>query len=185
MPAVVLIFEMPMAQRCVVVVSLPVPMVLQVPLSSAQSKISSSHQGPVHYAMPCRGASCLKSLDLVSAFLRSEPLALSRTDIDMDGACLRSGLLVLETMVSRVVTVCLSVRRSRSSMDLMPFVRGLPDSVLLCASRSWANLGDAFPPLCGFGSNGLREVLSVFMRGMRADVFSPAAAPLDAPLPAP
>lgn len=144
-----------------------------------------NHRGIRGQIMPCRGASCLKSLDLVSALLRFGPLALSRTDIDMDGACLRSGLLVLDTMVSRVVTTCLSVRRSRSSVDLMLFVRGLPDSVLLCGGLSWANLGDAIPPLCGFGSKGLRDVLSVFMRGTRADVFSPPAAPLDAPLPAP
>lgn len=136
--------------------------------------------------MPCRGASCLKSLDLVSALLRSGPLAFSADmDMDMDVACLRSELLVLETMVSLVVTLCLSVRRSRSSVDLKLFVRGLPDSVLLCASRSWANLGDAIPPFSGLESKGLRVVLSVLMRGVRDDVFSPAAAPLDAPLPAP
>lgn len=148
--------------------------------------------------MPCTEASCLKSFDRVSVPLRSGTLVLS-VDTDMDGACLRMGLLVLEMRVSLVVTVCFSVRRSRSSADRMLFVRGLPDSALLCSSRSWLSpgLGDAFPApaavLCALASNGDRVVVLlllsvpvlVFMRGARDVVaFSPAAAPF-VPLAAP
>lgn len=135
--------------------------------------------------MPCRGASCLKSFDLVSALLRSATFALSvAADVENDGACLRSGLLVLETMVSRVVTVCFSVRRSRSSADLVVPVRGFPDNVLLCGNLSWANLGDAVPVFCDLESNGFRAVLSVLERAKRDDGLSPAAA-LFVALPAP
>lgn len=95
--------------------------------------------------MPCGGASCLGSLVLVSALLLpSAALALSA---DIDGGYLRSGLLTLETIVSRVVTVCFSVRRSRSSVDLMLFVRALPDSVLFCAGRSGPDPGEFAPGL--------------------------------------
>lgn len=95
--------------------------------------------------MPCGGASCLGSFVLVSALLLPS-VALVFSPV-MDGPCLRSGLLTLDTMVSRVVTVCLSVRRSRSSVDLMLFVRGLPDSVLLWAGRSGPDAGESAPDL--------------------------------------
>lgn len=95
--------------------------------------------------MPCGGASCLGSLVLVSALLLpSVGLVFSPA---IDDPCLRSGLLTLDTMVSRVVTVCLSVRRSRSSVDLMLFVRGLPDRVLLWAGRSGPDAGEFAPDL--------------------------------------
>lgn len=91
--------------------------------------------------MPCGGASCLGSLALVSALLLpSAALALSAADVD--GGYLRSGLLTLDTIVSRVVTVCFSVRRSRSSVDLVLFVRVLPDNVLFCAGRSGPDAGE-------------------------------------------
>lgn len=122
--------------------------------------------------VPCRGASCLRSFDAVSAALLGSALALP---VDTDGPCLRSGLLVLDVKVSRVVTVCFSVRRSLSSLDRMLFTRGLPDSVLLCGGRSGPDPGDSVPAFCDLDSNEVLVVLSrVFMRGIR-DVLSPAA----------
>lgn len=124
--------------------------------------------------MPCGGASGLRSFVLVSALLLpSAALALSA---DADGACLQSGLLTLETMVSRVVTVCFSVRRSRSSVDLTFLVRGLPDNVLLCAGRSGPDAGEFAPDLLWvLDSKWLLVVFSwAPMRGIRDDAFSPA-----------
>lgn len=95
----------------------------------------------------------------------------------MDGTCLLSGLLTLEVNVSRVVTVCFSVRRSRSSPGLMVFVRGLPDSVLLWAGRSGPEAGEFAPESCD--RDAKVEVLVVFSwvltRGAR---LSPAPAAL-------
>lgn len=120
----------------------------------------------------CGGASCLKSFDAVSAALLGSALALP---VDIDGPCLRSGLLVLDVKVSRVVTVCFSVRRSLSSLDRMLFTRGFPDSVLLCGGRSGPDPGEAVPAFGDLDSNEVLVVLSrVFMRGIR-DVLSPAA----------
>lgn len=96
------------------------------------------------FYMPCGGIS-RGSLNLVSALLLpSVGLNLS-LGTDMDGTCRLSGLLTLEVTVSRVVTVCFSVRLSRSSVDLMLFVRGLPDNVLLWARRSGAGAGEFGP----------------------------------------
>lgn len=121
--------------------------------------------------MPCGGASCLRSFDAVSAALLGSALALP---VDIDGPCLLSGLLVLEVKVSRVVTVCFSVRRS--SLDRMLFTRGLPDSVLLCGGRSGPDPGESVPAFCDLDSNEVLVVLSrVFMRGIRGDFLSPAA----------
>lgn len=123
--------------------------------------------------MPCGGASCLTSLVGVSPALLESALALP---VDIDGPCLRSGLLVLDVKVSRVVTVCFSVRRSLSSLDRMLFTRGLPDNVLLCGGRSGPEPGDSVPAFCDLDSNEVLVVLSrVFMRGIRDDVLSPAA----------
>lgn len=121
--------------------------------------------------VPCGGASCLKSFDAVSAALLGSALALL---VDIDGPCLRSGLLVLDVKVSRVVTVCFSVRRS--SLDRMLFTRGFPDSVLLWGGRSGPDPGESVPAFCDLDSNEVLVVLSrVFMRGIRDDVLSPAA----------
>lgn len=89
----------------------------------------------------------------------------------MDGTCLRSGLFVLDVKVSRVVTVCFSVRRSLSSVDRMLFTLGLPDNVLLCGGRSGPDPGESVPAFCDLDSNEVLVVLSrVFMRGIRDDV---------------
>lgn len=123
--------------------------------------------------VPCGGASCLRSLVGVSTALLESALALP---VDIDGPCFRSGLLVLDVKVSRVVTVCFSVRRSLSSLDRMLFTRGLPDKVLLCGGRSGPEPGDSVPAFCDLESNEVLVVLSrVFMRGIRDDVLSPAA----------
>lgn len=127
----------------------------------------------VQGSLPCGGASCLGSLPLVSALRLPSVALVFSVDI-----CLRSGLLTLETIVSRVVTVCFSVRRSRSSADLMLFVRALPDNVLLCDERSGPGAGEFAPDLdCVLDSNCVLAVLLlswVFMRGIRDDIFSPA-----------
>lgn len=113
--------------------------------------------------MPWGAASCLGSLDLASALLLPSAVLVWA----VGGIGLRSGLLTRETIVSRVVTVCLSVRFSRSSTDFMLFVRGLPDSVLLCAGRSSPDAGELPPGFC------VREAFSWgFVRGIRADVLS-------------
>lgn len=125
--------------------------------------------------MPCGGIS-RGSFDLVSALLLpSVGLDLS-FGTDIDGTCLLSGLLTLEVRVSRVVTVCFSVRFSRSSVDFMLFGRGLPDSVLLCAGRSGAGAGEFGPDLWVFDSKDevLVALSCVLTRGTR---FSPAPAP--------
>jgi hypothetical protein len=123
--------------------------------------------------MPCGGGSCLRSLDGVSVALLESVLALP---VDIDGPCLRSGLLVLDVKVSRVVTVCLSVRRSLSSFDRILLTRGLPDNVLLCGGRSGPEPGDSVPAFGGLESNEVLAVLSrVLTRGIRCDVLSPAA----------
>lgn len=123
--------------------------------------------------VPCGGGSCLRSLVGVSVALLESVLALP---VDMDGPCLRSGLLVLEVKVSRVVTVCFSVRRSLSSFDRILFTRGLPDNVLLCGGRSGPDPGESVPAFCDLESNEVLVVLSrVFTRGIRDDVLSPAA----------
>lgn len=124
--------------------------------------------------MPCGSASCLGSFALVSALLL--PSAALVLSADVDGGYLRSGLLTLEAIVSRVVTVCFSVRRSRSSVDLMLFVRVLPDNVLFCAGRSGPDAGEFTLDLAWVLYS--KWALVVFswaaMRGTRDDVFSPA-----------
>lgn len=146
--------------------------------SGSHGAISLAGQHRTHSRMlrgsivPCGGASCLKSFDVVSAALLGSALALP---VDIDGPCLRSGLLVLDVKVSRVVTVCFSVRRSLSSLDRMLFTRGLPDSVLLCGGRSGPDPGESVPAFCDLDSNEVLVVLSrVFMRGIRDDGLSPA-----------
>lgn len=119
--------------------------------------------------VPCRGASCLKSFEAVSAALLGSALALP---VDIDGTCLRSGLFVLDVKVSRVVTVCFSVRRSLSSADRMLFTREVPDNVLLCGGRSDPDPGESVPAFCDLDSNEVLVVLSrVFMRGIRDDIL--------------
>lgn len=129
--------------------------------------------------MPCGGTSYLGSLVLASAaLLPSDVLILSN---DVDGRCAaRTGLLIFEIDVSRVVTVRFSVRRSRSSVDRMLFVRVLPDNVLLCDGRSGPEDGEFVPDFdCVLVSNCVLVVLSwVFMRGARDDTLSPVAGPL-------
>lgn len=123
--------------------------------------------------MPCGGGSCLASFVGVSVARLESARALP---VDRDGTCLRSGLLVLEVKVSRVVTVCFSVRRSLSSLDRMLFTRGLPDNVLLCGGRSGPEPGDSVPAFCDLESNEVLVVLSrVLTRGIREAVLSPAA----------
>lgn len=96
--------------------------------------------------IPC-GVGSRGSLDLVSALLLpSEGLTFS-FGTDIDGTCLRSGLLTLEVRVSRVVTMCFSVRLSRSSVDFMLLVRGLPECVRLCEGRSGGGAGEFGPDL--------------------------------------
>lgn len=167
---VVWIFERLVAQKYVVTRSLPDPKELWQPQVSMPSSPEQAHI--IRGSLPCGGASCLDSLPLVSALrLPSVVLVFS---VDM---CLRSGLLTLEVIVSRVVTVCFSVRRSRSSVDLMLFVRALPDSVLLCDGRSGPGAGEFAPDFdCVLDSYWVLVVLLswVLMRGIRDDIFSPA-----------
>lgn len=109
-------------------------------------KLSSRMRAYFQMRVPC-GVGSRGSLDLVSALLLpSEGLDLS-FGTDIDGTCLRSGLLTLEVRVSRVVTMCLSVRLSRSSVDLMLFVRGFPECVRLCDGRSGGGTGEFGPDL--------------------------------------
>lgn len=71
------------------------------------------------------------------------------------------------------MAVCFSVRRSRSSVDLMLFVLAVPDNVLLCAGRSGPDAGDLVPDFwCGLEAFSER-----FVRGMREDIFSPTIEP--------
>lgn len=120
------------------------------------------------------GASCLWSFDLVSALLL--PSAALPLSVDI---FLLSGLLILEIVVSRVVTMCFSVRRSRSSVDFIAFVRALPDCARLCGGRSVPAKGELGPDFWYvLDSNWVLVVSWVLMRGTRADVFSPADEPL-------
>lgn len=91
----------------------------------------------------------------------------------VDDALLLSGLLIRDIAASRVVIVCLSVRRSRSSVDLMLFVLAVPDNVFLCCGRSGPDAGDLMLGFCC----DLAVLSWVFIRGMREDIFSPAVEP--------
>lgn len=118
--------------------------------------------------VPCAGVSCLWSLGLVSALLLPSVALVFSVAV-----LLLSGLLIRDIVVSRVVTICFSVRRSRSSVDLMLFVLAVPDNVLLCAGRSGPDAGDLGPGFCC----DLAVFSWVLTRGMRDDIFSPAIEP--------
>lgn len=131
---------------------------------------------PIFHEHSRGGGTSRGSLDLVSALLLLSAALFLSFGTDIDGICLfLSGLLTLEVNVSRVVTVCFSVRRSRSSPGRIVFVRGFPDSVLLCVGRSGPEAGEFAPEFCVRDSK--EDALVVFSRVLtRGARLSPAPA---------
>lgn len=147
-PGAVSIFGRLKVQRCVVIMWPRVPSGLKIhTVSAVQTWLSK------WTAVPGGSGSTLGSFGRASGALGLDSSAAARRLSPVAVALLRSGLLVLDTRVSLVVTCTLSVLLS-STARLAG--RGLPEAVRLCAVETLEGCGDGLSCLLGSDLSALK-----------------------------